>query len=145
MSVGMMARTKKTNKNYRLPTEAEWEYAARSGGRSEKYAGGSNVDAVGWYNGNSDGKTHPVGQKQANGLGLYDMTGNVWEWCEDWYDKNYYKNSSSYNPKGPSSGTYRVLRGGSWFDDTSLLRSTFRGRIDPGRRNGNNGFRLVSE
>lgn len=137
--------SKKTGKSYRLPTEAEWEYAARSGGRSEKYAGGSNVDAVGWYNGNSNGKTHPVGQKQANGLGLYDMTGNVWEWCEDWYDENYYKNSSSYNPKGPSSGTYRVRRGGSWDYLTDILRCSYRGRNAPDGRYDSYGFRLVSE
>jgi len=102
-----------SGKNYRLPTEAEWEYAARSGGKSEQYAGGNDVNAVAWYDGNSVGKTHPAGQKQPNGLGLYDMSGNVWEWCNDWYGSNYYSQSTRNNPEGPSSGTYRVLRAGT--------------------------------
>jgi formylglycine-generating enzyme required for sulfatase activity len=93
---------------YRLPTEAEWEYAARAGDTGKP----TNLDAVAWWP--PDRVTHPVGQKEPNGWGLYDMLGNVWEWCEDWYDKDYYRNSPSVNPKGPESGTYRVLRGGSW-------------------------------
>ncbi|MBI3600779.1 MAG: formylglycine-generating enzyme family protein, partial [Nitrospinae bacterium] len=116
----------KTGKKYRLPTEAEWEYAARSGGRSEKYSGGNNIDSVAWYNSNSNSKTHPVGQKEANGLGLYDMTGNVWEWCQDWYDSDYYRKSPKNNPEGASSGQYRVLRGGSWDEYARYARAAIR-------------------
>lgn len=104
----------RTGKRYRMPTEAEWEYAARSGGKREKYAGGNDVDAVAWYGSNSGSRTHPVGQKQPNGLGLYDMSGNVWEWCQDWYGGSYYNQSSRDNPGGPSSGSSRVIRGGGW-------------------------------
>ncbi|MBI5196649.1 MAG: SUMF1/EgtB/PvdO family nonheme iron enzyme, partial [Nitrospirae bacterium] len=119
----------KTGKNYRLPTEAEWEYAARSGGKNEKYAGGNALDSVAWYDSNSGIKTHAVGQKQPNGLGLYDMTGNVLEWVNDWYGENYYKNSPKDNPKGADSGQYRVLRGGSWFYKPQNLRASYRGGI----------------
>ncbi|MDD2320945.1 MAG: formylglycine-generating enzyme family protein [Geobacteraceae bacterium] len=101
-----------TGKKYALPTEAEWEYAARSGGKDEKYAGSGSIDAVGWSYGNSD--THPVAQKRANGLGLYDMSGNVWELCQDWYAKDYYSNSPRHNPEGPSSGPALVERGGGY-------------------------------
>lgn len=127
-----------TGKNYRLPTEAEWEYAARGGNRSRGYfySGGSNLNSVGWHKDNSDLKTHPVGRKSPNELGLYDMSGNVWEWCSDWYDDNYYKNSPSRNPQGPSSGSNRVIRGGGifdfWFNHSVYRRSSrkpeFRGR-----------------
>ncbi|MEN6422232.1 MAG: formylglycine-generating enzyme family protein [Smithella sp.] len=111
-----------TGKNYRLPTEAEWEYAARSGGKSEQYSGGADVDSVAWYDGNSGRKTHPVGQKKPNGLGLHDMSGNVWEWCQDWYSDKYYSQSNRDNPSGPSSGSNRVLRGGSWFNGDARAR-----------------------
>ncbi len=98
----------------RLPTEAEWEYAARGGKEGEVRYG--QLDSVAWYEGNSGGRTHPVGQKLPNGYGLYDMLGNVWEWCWDWYDDGYYGRSPSRDPRGPESGTSRVLRGGSWYD-----------------------------
>jgi formylglycine-generating enzyme required for sulfatase activity len=132
----------KTGKNYRLPTEAEWEYAAR-GGQSYKYAGSDNIDNVAWYGSNSSSKTHPVGQKSANGYGLYDMTGNVWEWCSDWYDSDYYSSSPSSNPKGASSGANRVLRGGSWSNISEYCRTANRIRNTPTDRYNDYGFRLV--
>lgn len=116
----------KTGKKYRLPTEAEWEYAARSGGKKEKYAGSNDLDKVACYKKNSGDKTSQVGQKQPNGLGIYDMTGNNWELVQDWYDENYYKNSPKNNPKGPDSGEYRVYRGGSWFFDPYFQRVSYR-------------------
>jgi formylglycine-generating enzyme required for sulfatase activity len=117
---------KVTGQPFRLPTEAEWEYAARSGGKPEKYAGGDNLDKLGWYSGNSNGTTQPVGQKLANGLGIYDMSGNVWEWCQDWYDGEYYKNSPDKNPRGPATGAFRVVRGGSWNGVARYCRSAYR-------------------
>ncbi|MBI3752633.1 MAG: SUMF1/EgtB/PvdO family nonheme iron enzyme [Deltaproteobacteria bacterium] len=127
---------------FRLPTEAEWEYAARSGGKNERYAGGNNIDSVAWYTGNSGNKTHPVGQKEANGLGLYDMSGNVWEWCQDRYDNNYYKSSPRDNPKGASSDQLRVLRGGSWLYNEWHLRADYRDRYSPDLPYTDGGFRL---
>lgn len=132
-----------TGKAYRLPTEAEWEYAARSGGKSEKFSGGIAVDNVAWYRSNSGSQTHPVGQKQPNGLGIYDMSGNVWEWCQDWYDDSSYKNSPKDNPQGPSSGSLRVLRGGSWSRYASDSRAAIRGWGSPVSRNIYLGFRLA--
>jgi formylglycine-generating enzyme required for sulfatase activity len=103
-----------TGGNYRLPTEAEWEYAAKGGNQSQgyKYSGSNNASEVAWYDNNSSSSTHPVGQKKANELGIYDMSGNVWEWCSDWYGS--YSSNSQVNPKSPSSGSCRVVRGGSW-------------------------------
>lgn len=130
---------------FRLPTEAEWEYVARSRGKSEKYSGGNDLDSVAWYYNNSGSKTHPVGQKQPNGLGIYDMSGNVWEWVNDWYGDNYYENSPRNNPTGANSGQYRMLRGGSWFDRPQVLRVAYRIRNGPAERGFlNYGFRLVS-
>ncbi len=132
-----------TGEQYRLPTEAEWEYACRSGGRNQKYCGGSNPDSVAWYDDNSGKTTHPVGQKRANGLGLYDMSGNVWEWVEDWYNESYYNNSPKNNPAGASGGSNRVIRGGSWFSFVSYLRSALRFDLVPGSRSDDVGFRLA--
>lgn len=137
----------RTGKRYRLPTEAEWEYAARSGGKNEKYAGtNDNLDDYAWYTSNSGSKTHPVGQKRPNNLGLYDMSGNVWEWVQDWYDAGYYKNSPKNNPQGPSSGTSVVLRGGSWYDSPGFVRASYRLIGYPSGRflSGGFGFRVVS-
>ena len=128
---------------YRLPTEAEWEYSARSGGEREKYAGGDYVDSVAWYGSNSGKKTHPVGTKSPNGLGIYDMSGNVWEWVSDWYGDKYYSESPRNNPKGPNSVQSRVLRGGSWLDGDRIMRAASRNRGNPDYRFYYRGFRLV--
>ena len=117
----------KTGKQYRLPSEAEWEYACYGGSQSE-YCGGGNIDAVAWYVGNSGGKTHPVGQKQANGYGLYDMSGNVFEWMEECWE---------------GDCTKRVLRGGSWYVSAQYVRAARRGRGEPAERYSSFGFRLA--
>ena len=140
----------KTGGKYRLPTEAEWEYAARGGASTGsatalKYSGSNNIGDVAWYDGNSGSKTHTVGTKPPNELGIYDMSGNVWEWCADWYDKNYYASSPSNNPQGPSSGTYRVLRGGGLFDNDYNCRSAYRRSYDPVSHSGDVGFRVVQD
>ena len=132
-----------TGKNFRLPTEAEWEYAARGGSKSRgyKYSGNNNPDAVAWYDANSGNKTHPVAQKQSNELGLYDMSGNVYEWCQDWYGD--YSSNSQTNPIGASNGGFRVLRGGSYFMDRSGVRVSFRSRYMPDCGHFNDGVRLA--
>jgi formylglycine-generating enzyme required for sulfatase activity len=126
-----------------LPTEAEWEYAARGGNKSKgyRYSGSNDIDAVGWYDDNSGGKTHPVAQKQPNELGLYDMSGNVWEWCSDWYSDSYYRSSPKNDPQGPNSGKYRVLRGGRRDGSDDGCRVANRNGYYPDRRG--LGFRLV--
>jgi sulfatase modifying factor 1 len=140
-----------SGQKYRLPTEAEWEYGARSGGKREKYAGTSqeaDLNQYAWYGSSSGWLTHLmlVGQKRPNGLGLYDMSGNVWEWCADRYDAGYYKRSPKDNPKGADSGGERVLRGGSWINGPGRLRAAHRYKSDPADRysifNGYWGFRL---
>ena len=132
-----------TGKMYRLPTEAEWEYAARGGNKSSgyKYSGSNNIDDVAWYDGNSSGETHLVATKAPNELGIYDMTGNVWEWCQDWYGD--YTSSTQTNPQGASSGSNRVLRGGSWYDNAKYCRVSFRNSYGPDNRFSHDGFRLV--
>ena len=132
-----------TGKNFRLPTEAEWEFAARGGNNSRgyKYAGSNNIGDVAWYDGNSGSKTHVVGTKSPNELGIYDMSGNVWEWCQDWYGS--YSSASQTNPTGTNSGWYRVLRGGSWFNGAKDCRSSYRDDLTPGNRSEDGGLRLV--
>lgn len=138
--------SQKTGERARLPTEAEWEYAARSGGKREKWAGVTDQSDLGdyaWYDSNGGNRIHSVGQKRPNGLGLYDMTGNVWEWCGDWY--GFYSGGPQINPPGPSSGIYRVTRGGSWVNSTGSLRCSTRSNNRPGDFYYNFGFRICRE
>ena len=132
-----------TGRNFRLPTEAEWEFAARGGNYSRhyKYSGSNYIGDVAWYTDNSGNRTHPVGTKQANELGLYDMSGNVWEWCSDWFGS--YSSYSQNDPNGPNSGSCRVRRGGCWGDNARYCRSSYRSSNAPGVRGGNLGLRLV--
>ena len=133
----------KTGKKYRLPTEAEWEYAARGGNQSKgyKYSSSNNLDAVAWYTSNSGNKTHSVGTKQPNELGIYDMSGNVWEWVSDWYGN--YSSTAASNPKGPISGSHHVNRGGSWSYNAKGCRVANRDGDGPDRRSNSVGFRLA--
>lgn len=153
-----------TGKNFRLPTEAEWEFAARGGNKScgYKYSGSNNIGNVAWYNDNSNWKcnksfislykimpkhncdkqaSHPVKQKHSNELGIYDMSGNVWEWCQDRY--GYYSSSSQDNPTGPSEGLGRIIRGGSWISNAKFCRSSFRLYLSPNSSGYYLGFRLA--
>ena len=132
-----------TGKNFRLPTEAEWEYAARGGNKSQgyKYSGSNTIGNVAWYTDNSGGKTHDVKTKQANELGIYDMSGNVWEWCQDRYGS--YSSGSQTNPTGPASGSSRVFRGGSWGDSARYCRVSNRDYYNPANRRNTFGFRLI--
>ncbi len=150
---------KKTGKNFMLPTEAEWEYAARSGGKEYKYSWGNGepsdniadetakMELRGMTNGEGyiDGYafTSPVGSFKPNELGLYDMSGNVYEWVADWFGKDYYRNSPKYNPKGPTNGKVKILRGGSWNPLPGLVQTTTRRWAVPGARGSWMGFRLA--
>lgn len=132
------------NTGLRLPTEAEWEYACRAGTNTKYYWGDDKADGdYMWWSDNSGYTTHPVGEKKPNGFGLYDMSGNVWEWCEDWYGEDYYKSSPKHSPKGPGKGRYRVLRGGSWsYSNPELFRVGYRNSNFPSDRYRNRGFRV---
>lgn len=132
-----------TGQTFRLPTEAEWEYAARGGNNSQgyKYSGSNTAGDVAWYGDNSNSKTHEVGTKQGNELGLYDMSGNVFEWCQDWYGD--YPSSAQFNPAGPASGSNRTFRGGSWRHHAVYCRSSNRDSINPSYRDSDLGFRLA--
>jgi formylglycine-generating enzyme required for sulfatase activity len=139
-----------TGAQFRLPTEAEWEYAARAGTTTEYSFGDDDkqLGAYAWFGNNSGNQTHPVGQKLPNSFGLYDMHGNVWEWCQDWYDENYYAQLQKQqgvvsNPRGPSNRQFRVLRGGSWVFYSNSCRSALRNYYDPGDRYNFIGFRVV--
>ena len=134
-----------TGRKFRLPTEAEWEYAARGGNKSRgyKYAGSNDIGSVAWYSDNSASKTHPVGQKQANVLGIYDMAGNVLEWCQDWFDSGYYGKSPSTNPCNNTSASSRVNRGGSWYGNARYCRVSHRNYDNPDRRDNHLGLRLA--
>jgi formylglycine-generating enzyme required for sulfatase activity len=136
-----------SDKGYRLPTEAEWEYAAR-GGQNYTYASSNTIGDVAWYAENyknskhgSQGTTHPVGTLKPNGYGIYDMSGNVWEWCEDWYDA--YSKDSPDNPKGAVMGSNRVIRGGGWYNNSEYCRIASRDSYTPTYRGNNLGFRVA--
>lgn len=128
---------------FRLPTEAEWEYAARSGGRDEIYAGGTGLDDLAWHSANSDEEIQLVGTKKPNQLGLFDMSGNVYEWCSDWYDEGYYSVSPKNNPPGPAGGDQKVIRGGAAASEAKNLRTANRGRNSYSCPNYMVGMRLV--
>jgi formylglycine-generating enzyme required for sulfatase activity len=127
---------------YRLPTEAEWEYAARGGGRGDAYSGSSSVADVGWFLENTF-SIQRVGTKAPNALGIHDMSGNVWEWTNDWYGATYYASSPRKNPTGPSTGERRVLRGGGYGNEPFDLRVSYRNFLPPDYRSGSKGFRVL--
>ncbi|MBF0310396.1 MAG: SUMF1/EgtB/PvdO family nonheme iron enzyme [Magnetococcales bacterium] len=133
-----------SHERFRLPTEAEWEYACRAGAQS-RYCGGDDPGEVAWYRDNSEGVSHPVKQKKPNAFGLYDMSGNVWEWTADWYQKDYYASAVKHNPKGPGGGAMRVIRGGAWLGEPTFMEASRRFGFEPHRRLNLVGFRLVRE
>lgn len=135
-----------TGENFRLPTEAEWEFAAKGGNKYQgfRFSGSDNLDEVAWNSGNSQGTTHEVGTKKPNELNLYDMNGNVWEWCSDWYNETYYASSAESNPKGPLSGMYHSLRGGGWYSYSGrVFRPAARVREVADYKDNTTGFRLA--
>ena len=143
--IGKLNKLKKGH--YRLPTEAEFEYAAGGGnkGHGLKYSGSDDINEVGWFGDNAGMNSHPVGQKKHNELELADMSGNVWEWCSDWFEMFYYKVSPSDNPWGPEKGVEKVLRGGCWLSLDEGCMVTSRGQLKPAFKNKFTGFRLVRD
>jgi formylglycine-generating enzyme required for sulfatase activity len=137
--------SEKEGVEYRLPTEAEWEYACRAGTRTEYYWGNEMNGRYAWYRENIQRRTHRVGLKKPNAWGLYDMSGNVREWCSDRFGRDYYKISPEADPQGPRTGSYRVLRGGSWYDIARCCRSAWRLRRFPPAADSLGGFRVVRE
>jgi formylglycine-generating enzyme required for sulfatase activity len=137
--------TKEETNKYRLPTEAEWEYSARAGSNSAYTFGGDTniLSQYAWYRKNSGGKTHPVGQLHSNAWELYDMHGNVHEWCQDWFDRKYYSQSPSNAPLGPSTGLAKALRGGDWGSEDWYCRCASRSLSSPDRRSNRLGFRVI--
>lgn len=132
-----------TGEQFRMPTEAEWEYAARGGKKSVgcNYSGSNTIDEVAWYDANSNSKAHAVKTKEANELDIYDMSGNVWEWCSDWFD--YYDSSALTDPTGPTTGTNRVNRGGCWYNDVHYSHCAYRDADTPSYSWEGLGFRLA--
>ena len=131
----------------RLPTEAEWEYAARGGSKANsdyQYSGSNKIDDVAWYLSNTESK-QPVGKKKPNAIGLYDMSGNVWEWCADWFHDEYFQIAKNENPQGPDYGTEKVVRGGSWFSNEVFCNVSRRYKLKPDYRDTNFGFRCVKD
>ena len=130
---------------YRLPTEAEWEFAAKGGASSKsfKYSGSNNLDDVAWHKNKSKGTPHTIGTKLPNELGLYDMSGNVWEWCWDWYNKDFYKQEKGENPRGPEMGDRRSVRGGSWDSQPNYVRPANRISTEPNKTHEFYGFRVA--
>ena len=134
----------RAKRRYELPTEAQWEYGCRAGTTGRRCFGDDEkpLDEYGWFNANAGGQTHPVGQKRANVFGLCDMYGNVWEWCQDWYDRDYYATSPTDDPTGDAGGHSRVLRGGCWNNLAGFCRSALRYDCGPGYRFDGHGFRV---
>jgi formylglycine-generating enzyme required for sulfatase activity len=138
--------SRKTGRAFRLPTEGQWEFAARSGGKNEIWSGTNDLSSLynyAWLVDNANGKTRAVGQKLPNSLGFHDMSGNVWEWCQDWYDDRYYGSSRRQDPWGPKIGTARVLRGGSWIGTPTTARTASRDWGYPASRTSIYGFRVA--
>jgi formylglycine-generating enzyme required for sulfatase activity len=141
--LSQLPEEKKAGRVYRLPTEAEWEYACRAGSKTA-YSFGASSQSLGdyaWFDGNSGSQTHPVGEKKPNAWGLYDMHGNVWEWCSDWYGD--YPKGAVSDPTGPREGSARVFRGGGWDFEAALCRSAFRSGFSPSDRFSYYGFRVA--